>query len=110
MIGYIHWGMPYYIESRVKTPVGTVLPSLEQWPYPKPELPPGFEVGEGSGIRAKASSPVATAHAQNAEHLSEGGGWAGGLGEGKLRPPSLYIYIYIYIYIWKRLNLSGKPV
>jgi hypothetical protein len=23
----------YYIESRVKTPVGTVLPRLEQWPY-----------------------------------------------------------------------------
>jgi hypothetical protein len=48
------------------------------------ELPPGFEVGEGSGIRAKASNPVTTAHSQTAE----GGGWAGGLGEGKLRPPS----------------------
>jgi hypothetical protein len=24
-----------YIESRVKTPVGTVLPRLEQWPYPQ---------------------------------------------------------------------------
>jgi hypothetical protein len=54
-----------------------------------PELLQGFEVGEGSVIRAKTSYPVTTAHAQNAEHMSEGGGWAGGLGEGKLRPPSL---------------------
>jgi hypothetical protein len=30
-----HWIALNTIESRVKTPVGTVLPRLEQWPYPQ---------------------------------------------------------------------------
>jgi hypothetical protein len=28
-------GHPTILKSRVKTPVGTVLPRLEQWPYPQ---------------------------------------------------------------------------
>jgi hypothetical protein len=57
----------YYIESRVKTPVGTVLPRLEQWPCPQLRN----TTIQGGAVRGRKPLSVSKCTARGYETLKE---------------------------------------